>query len=156
MISLTPDTQERASPTFKSPKSIRFMGFSPSSKGERVINSTSSSPKANRSPKMVKIVNQVTIFSKSAKQTPFKSAGLPPQKPKHLIHRRSSEMLAFGSKKDKNGDNEEHKKRVARKDFSKYKELLEIKDVFERSEMFHAECKKLVKNVKNNFFFFFF
>ena len=105
---------------------------------------------------MVKIVNQVTIFSKSAKQTPFKSAGLPPQKPKHLIHRRSSEMLAFGSKKDKNGDNEEHKKRVARKDFSKYKELLEIKDVFERSEMFHAECKKLVKNVKNNFFFFFF
>lgn len=148
MISLTPDTQEHASPTFKSPKSIRFFGFSPSSKGEKVINSTTSSPKAMRSPKLAKIVNQVTVFAKIAKQTPFKSAGLPPPKPKNLIHRRSSEMLVFGSKKDKNIDKEEHKKRVARKDFSKYKELLEVRDVFERSEMFHVECKKLVKNVK--------
>jgi hypothetical protein len=39
------------------------------------------------------------------------------------------------------------KKKVGKKDISKFKDLFEIKDVFTKSEQFHCEVKKVLKNV---------
>ena len=146
VISLTPETQERISPTFKkSHKNIRFSGLSPTSKGEKSIISSSPSPKASP---MNKVPNSATIFAKMSKIN-VKSAGLNPTKKVFPSqHRRSSEMLIFSSKgKQEIKIEVVQKKKVGKKDISKFKDLFEIKDVFTKSEQFHCEVKKVLKNV---------
>lgn len=182
VISLTPETQERTSPTFrKSPKNIsKFAGSSPDSitetpqlavkitgsspksikiespksflkfngffKKPKAPVSSSSSPKATRSPTHDKVITLGNSFFSRINKNGLRSAGLPFSKKAALDkHRRSSEILAFSRKKS--AEHKETRKR-GKKDLSKYKELIDVTNVFERSERFYAECKKIFKNVR--------
>ena len=146
IISLTPslDSHENISPTFKkTPKSNKFADHSPNNHEKSQFSSPKSSP-INKKSQYIR-----SIIPLKSMNAPLKSAGLPRNSIAHLIkHRRASEILMISKAVivPKLRNNEKLKK-SGKDNLFRFKELLEIKDIWYKTEGFYYESRKLLKKV---------